>query len=123
MSFEEITPLDDMIFYPEYRTVPNKYEITFHDPDGNVIPQEVTPGGSLVNSWEVQHGNYYNGPIKNYYYRDDSGLGEEETYFFKGWGLTRGATNPIYVNPTNLKVESSLNLYAYVEKINVYNIP
>lgn len=119
ISFESIIPLNDMTFYPEYRTVPNIYEITFYDPDGNVIPQEVTPGGNLVNSWEVQHGNYYNGPIKNYYYKDDSGLGEEETYFFKGWGLTRGATNPIYVNPTNLKVESSLNLYAYVEKINV----
>ena len=123
ISFEDEIPLIDMIFYPEYRTIPKKYEVTFHDPDGNVIQQEVASGGNPVNSWEVQYGDYYDGPIKNYYYKDDSGLGEEETYFFKGWGTTRGATAPIYVDPTNLEVKSNLNLYAYIEKINVYNIP
>lgn len=122
-SFEDTTPMVDMTFYPEYKTTPKKYEVTFHDPDGNVIPQEVASGGTPVNSWEVQYGELYDGPILNYYYKDDSSLGEEETYFFKGWGTTRGATDPVYVDPTNLEVKSNLNLYAYVEKINVYNIP
>ena len=61
--------------------------------------------------------------MKNYYYKDESQLPLEEKYTFLGWCPTRNAVNPTFIDPTNLKVEGSLTLYAYFKRESVTITP
>lgn len=114
ISFIDIKPTKDMVFYPIYNNIVRKYEISFYDYDRSIIYQKNDLNEPLT-SWLVDYGSIYDGPIKNYYYRDDSELNTFERYKFLGWGTSYGSSNPTYFNITTQKIEGPLSLYAYYE--------
>ena len=74
ISFAAFKPSAEVtIFYPEYLETPRQYSVRFKDWEGNEIPQKKTDGTD-TNVWLVNYGEKYDGPIKNFYYRDSSNL-------------------------------------------------
>ena len=61
-----------------------EYAVKFYDWNGNIIKQEKIENGEtiFVDQWMVPYGEKYNGPIKNYYYRDSSQLPLAERWSF-----------------------------------------
>ena len=57
INFNNLVPVDDMVFYPEFLASVRTYEVKFHDYDGNVIEAYDVPygltykaaGGTLTN--------------------------------------------------------------------------
>lgn len=118
-SFDIINPTENMIFYPIYNAEIRKYEVTFYNYDRSIIYQK-DENGTPLESWSVDYGTIYDGPIKDYYYRsDDANIGPNERYKFLGWGTSYGSSNPTYFNITSQKIEGNLSLYAYYVKENV----
>ena len=90
-----------VVFYPIYNAEIRKYEVTFYDHNRNVIYQK-NEDGTPLESWSVDYGAVYDGPIKDYYYRsDDANIGSNERYKFLGWGTSYGSSNPTCFNITS----------------------
>ena len=119
ISFDAIIPTEDMSFYPEFIEEKRKYNVKFYNWDDSIIKQE-TASGDLIEVWPVIYDTVYNGPIKNFYYRDSSDLADEYRWSFKGWSPykygDKEVTNPVYVNPETLKVKENIVLYAHFVK-------
>lgn len=127
-SFENAFPDKDLVFYPEYIESPRMYSVSFYDWDGNVIPQEkiITDDETgqfitiYVNEWPVAYGTEYNGPIKNYYYRDSNDLRDIERWAFQGWSKNKYGDveikNPEYEDVTNLIIKNTTLLYGHYLK-------
>ena len=140
VDMNEFVPLTSMTFYPEWITAPRKYPVRFYDWEGKIIPQKVVtyttePGidpitgapttitvehVSWVNEWLVEYGQVYDGPIKNFHYRDSSeftGAKEKFRWSFQGWSHNKyGDTevkNPEYVDVTTLVVKNTVLLYGH----------
>ena len=111
LNLLETNPTKDLTFVPEYNAIDRYYEVRFYDYDGSIILQDGQE------SWPVKYNSVYDGPIKNFYYRDSSNLSEYDRYAFQGWTLTNlGNTitnNPSYVVLEGLIIKRNLNLYAY----------
>lgn len=116
--FEDAVPKNNLILYPEYKTQKNKYKVSFYDWNNNVIAQE--KDGVLLTSWEVEYGSIYDGPIKGYYHRPDTGLGDTERWKFLGWGDRQG-DNPKYIDLNTYPIVTNVYLYARYAKENVYD--
>ena len=133
ISFANITPTASMTFYPEYDTRVREYMVKFYDWNGNLIPQEkveevyetdesgkphlVNTIITYVNEWPVPYGQKYNGPIKNYHYRDSADLKTEMRWAFQGWSQYKYGDNPVlnpaYVDLDNLVVTNTVLLYGH----------
>ena len=133
ISFANITPTASMTFYPEYDTRVREYMVKFYDWNGNLIPQEkveevyetdesgkphlVDTIITYVNEWPVPYGQKYNGPIKNYHYRDSADLKTEMRWAFQGWSQYKYGDNPVlnpaYVDLDNLVVTNTVLLYGH----------
>lgn len=115
-AFSELTNISvDMTFYPEYRSDPRKYGVTFRDYNTDLIYQN---GEEF---YYVAYGQTYDGPIKNYYYREpDKSLLENERYAFKGWSLVPygdlEVNNPDYFDLATEKITKAITLYAHYGK-------
>lgn len=125
ISFEEIIPLENMVFYPEFNTQDRVYTVKFYDWEENIILQESTTGES-VDRWSVVYNNRYDGPIKNFYYRDSSDLTDDYRWAFKGWSLYNYGdvvvNNPVYINPETLVVTGDIILHAHFVRENCKDI-
>ncbi len=111
-NFADYIPTSDMVFYPEYISAVRQYPVTFRDWDGTLILQDDNE------SWGVDYNTVYNGPIKNYYYRDSESLPNYyDRYTFKGWStIPYGDTeisNPVYFDLENTVIENAITLYAH----------
>ena len=127
-SFEDVFPDKDLVFYPEYIESPRMYSVSFYDWDGNVIPQEkiITDDETgqstttYVNEWPVAYGSKYDGPIKNYHYRNSDDLKDVERWAFQGWSSNKygdkEVNNPEYVDVTDLIVTNTVLLYGHYLK-------
>lgn len=120
ISFDFI-PTRDMEFYPEFIQEDRKYSVRFFDFDGSLIYQEDADGKNQLDSWPVIYGHKYDGPIKNFYYRDSSDLTNANLrWTFKGWSIYNyGDTevrDPVYTDPLNLIVTESISLFAHYIK-------
>lgn len=118
-KFSEAIPLNNLTLYPKYDAVLQKYEVTFYDHNGKVIGQE-NESGAFLSSWEVEYGSLYNGPMVNYYYRDESNLPATRRYKFLGWG-DRAGDNPIYFDLSTEPIVGMKNLYAHFVEEDVTN--
>ena len=118
-SFVSFKPTSSMIFYPEYSETPRQYTVKFKDWNGNEIIQE-HPDGSTSTSWMVDYGTIYNGPIKNYYYRDSSDLASVLRWAFKGWSKyiygDNEVQNPEYFDILNTPITGDLVLHGHFIK-------
>lgn len=127
-SFADVYPTNDMNFYPEYEEKTKEYAVKFYDWNGNIIKQEKIEDGEtvLVDQWMVPYGERYDGPIKNYYYRDSSQLSLAERWSFQGWSTIRYADKPVknpeYVNLNNLQVKETILLYSHFITENCFEV-
>lgn len=115
VPFSSVIPEDDMEFYADYISTKRYYTVTFRDDKGNMIYQ-VDDEGNNIEAWPVQYEREYDGPMKNYYYKDESKLNLDKKYTFQGWGTAQNAVKPTFVNPESLIVTSSITLYAYFKE-------
>lgn len=121
VSLATKVPTINMVFYPVYIETDRYYEVRFYDYDGSIIQQ------NGQDSYAVKYGSKYDGPMKNFNYRDSSALDLDKRWAFQGWTTTNyGSTtamNPTYVDVTSLTVVNHVNLYAYYRQENVYEVP
>ncbi len=108
-TFSDYT--SNMTFYPEYEQTDRYYEVKFYDYDGNIVLQ------NGEETWSVKYDEVYDGPIKNFLYRDDSNLADNLRYGFKGWSGTNygdiTVVNPEYIDITTYRVTGPLVLYPH----------
>ena len=118
-SFATFKPVSSMTFYPDYSESPRQYSVKFKDWDGNEIVQEHSDGTSST-SWMVDYGTLYDGPIKNYYYRDSSDLASVLRWAFRGWSKyiygDNEVQNPDYFDILNTPITSDLVLHGHFVK-------
>lgn len=119
ISFQGYKPTADLVLYPVFNVEVRQYTVTFYTDDKVKISQ-VDENGDSYDSWSVDYGSLYDGPMKNFYYKDSSSLGEEYRYTFLGWGTVYGATNPTYFDLGETAITGNLALYAYYKKESVY---
>lgn len=108
---EDIVPMQDMNFYPEYFETSIIYNVFLTDPD------------DIVRT--TLDGNYSaNIKLPEIYYRDSTDLQKEERWTFKGWskkkyGWDERPVNPEYI--TNIELFKNETFYAHYIKESVYN--
>lgn len=121
ISFADLIPETNMTFYPEYIVATRQYAVRFRDWTGQDIPQELE-NGTAVTTWLVNYGEVYNGPIKNYYYRDSSDLEDVLRWGFQGWSKyiygDNAVQNPEYFDIVNTPITGDLILNAHFVKEN-----
>ena len=107
------------IFYPEYLETPRQYSVRFKDWEGNEIPQKKADGTD-TNAWLVNYGEKYDGPIKNFYYRDSSNLADILRWGFQGWSKyiygDNAVQNPEYFDIINTPITGDLVLHSHFVK-------
>ena len=111
INFNNLVPVDDMVFYPEFLASVRTYEVKFHDYDGNVIE-----------AYNVPYGLTYKeagGTLTNYYYLDSGKLPANQRYGFKCWTTVKYEAgkgknvDPIDINTYTIR--GPINLYPYYE--------
>lgn len=112
ISFANLIPITDMEFFPEYIQEDRVYTVKFIDWENNIILQD----DKLL--WNVKYNQKYDGPIKNYHYRDSSTLNSNFRWGFRGWSPYKYADNseiknPVYINPEDLTVTGNVILYGH----------
>ena len=116
ISFEDIIPLNDMEFYPEYDELDRMYSVKFLDWNNDPVLQN-----GETTYW-VKYNTKYNGPITNFYYRNDNSLKDDERWSFQGWSVYKYGdvkiNNPSYTDVTNLVVTGNITLYSHHIKEN-----
>lgn len=135
-SFTVAIPTKNLTFYPEYITAPRTYPVKFYDWEGKIIPQEKvtittvidpTTGEQsqretieMVNEWPVAYGTKYDGPMRNYHYRDSNDLRDVERWAFQGWSQNKygdkEVKDPEYVDVTDMVVTNTVLLYGHYLK-------
>ena len=119
VKFSDIKPDKNMTFYPYYGFSQKVYQVRFYDDQGNLIKLPMSSGGTTEEPTDEAYLSYYQKPyegsMKNFYYKDDSTLADDKRYAFLGWGTTRNAVRPTYIDLDTLIVESNMNLYAYFQ--------
>ena len=135
-SFTVAIPTKNLTFYPEYITAPRTYPVKFYDWEGKIIPQEKvtittvidpTTGEQsqretieMVNEWPVAYGTKYDGPMRNYHYRDSNDLRDVERWAFQGWSQNKygdkEVKDPEYVDVTDMIVTNTVLLYGHYLK-------
>lgn len=117
ISFAGFKPTQSMTFYPDYDINPRQYLVRCYDWTPEIITQ-IGEENSYT-EWPVDYNTKYNGPMKNYYYRDSSDLNEYSRYNFLGWstnyyenGLVSDNNKIEYVDLENLTITNNINLYA-----------
>ena len=114
ISFANIIPQDGehWEFYPDYEINTRQYLVRFYDHNAEIIKQENEEG------WAVDYSTKYNGPMREYHYRDSSDLNEYGRYAFIGWSR-RYYKDPMETIPeedqiklNELIVTNNINLYA-----------
>lgn len=122
INMDSFVPLKSMTFYPEWIVSPRQYPVKFYDWEGKIIPQQKIVDGQItyVNEWPVDYGSVYDGPIKNYHYRDSSeftGAKEKYRWSFQGWSKYKygdsEVKNPEYIDITTHVVNNALLLYGH----------
>lgn len=83
-SFADLIPVIDMEFYPDYIIEERKYSVRFYDDKAILIPQ-IAADGTSYDEWLVSYNTAYNGPMKEYYYKNSNDLTEYDRYTFVGW--------------------------------------
>ena len=136
ISFTIAIPTKNLTFYPEYIDAPRTYPVKFYDWDSKIIPQEKVITSTVidpdtgeevektevvyVNEWPVVYGQKYDGPIRNYHYRDSSDLKDIERWAFQGWSQNKygdkEVKDPDYVDLNNLIVTNTVLLYGHYLK-------
>lgn len=109
----------NLVLYPIYNVQKQKYLVTFYDWNKKAITQ-IDSNGEAKTAWEVEYGSYYDGPLKNFYYRPDTDLNDDERYKFEGWGDRQGE-NPIYIDLATTPITSNRYLYAHYKVEDVSN--
>lgn len=130
-TFAEFIPISNMVFYPEYDQSITKHKVVFYDQDKKVISQ-TNANGVEQDYWLVPYGDLYDGPVLNYYYRDESDLEENERWNFVGWtkayygektDSNASSVDSTIIDPTDsLKITGAMNLYACFEKVDVETV-
>ena len=124
ISFSDLHPVTDMIFYPEFITSVREYEIKFMDYAGNIIKQ------NGEDAYLVPYGSTYRaagGPLTNYYYRDSADLRDEQRYGFQGWSTNKYGTeeikNPVYINLDTYQIQGPMTLFPHYLIEDVRKVP
>ena len=121
--FDDIIPIENMTFYPEFITKIREYEVKFYDNSGKVIQQ------NGKDYFLVPYGSTYagvGGPMTNFYYLDSSKLPDNQRYSFKGWSTNKYETgevaNPVYFDLEHTVVKNSILLYPHYIIEDVYKV-
>jgi hypothetical protein len=100
-----------MIFYPEYQETDKYYEVKFYDANGKILLQDGKE------TWSVKYNEIYDGPVKNFLYKDDSGLADNLRYTFLGWsGIDYGdrdVFNAEHIDLSEYRIKNSITLYPH----------
>lgn len=116
ISFANIAPTENMIFYPEYITSPRQYKVQFRDWEGNIILQDGEE------EYLVNYGELYDGPMENFHYRDSSALDIHLRWAFQGWSKTQykdvAVKDPKYEDLASLVVTNDITLHGHYLKEN-----
>ncbi len=116
ISFTSLIPVVSMEFYPDYDIKTRQYLVRFYDWNAELITQ--TQGEINTTAWPVDYNTIYNGPIREYYYRDSNSLKDYERYTFLGWSrryykdLLDKIPDEDRVILSELVVTNNINLYA-----------
>ena len=123
IDFATFIPEEKMEFYPDYKDAPRQYLVRFYDWDNTLILQD------SIEAWPVDYNTIYNGPIREYQYRDSADLNSNQRYSFVGWSKRRYKDlvdnipdgDRVYLN--ELRVTNNINLYACYKAEDVYTNP
>lgn len=107
-SLMNLIPEKDYIFTPIFNALPQIYTVYF------IVDDEE------VGRKEVQYNTVYNGDIKNYWYKDESKLPDDQRYKFLGWSTIPNKNRAEYVDILTLKVTGNVRLYGLFEQESVY---
>lgn len=116
LAFTTTLPQKDMVFIPEFNEETRYYEVKFFI-DDVVVPQKY-PNGEYKNFWPVEYNHIYDGPIKNFAYKEHPAM--DKRYKFLGWSLDAGSRNPEFINLDTYKITSFVSLYAYFKEESVF---
>lgn len=118
LPLNEVVPTKDMTFIPDFISEDRWYNVRFYN--GSEIVLQEREDGQLVESWPVKYNNVYNGPIKNYAYREHPDA--VKRYKFLGWALEPASRNPTFCDiENNYRIVNNINFYAHFEEENVYD--
>jgi hypothetical protein len=110
-----------MVFCPVYDAIDRFYKVKFYEGYNNQI---ILQNGE--EEYLVKYNTEYDGPIKNYSYRDSSSLSDTLRYGFKGWSTTRYSDNdkPLNFEGFNLStpITDNIVLYSYYEIEDVHEV-
>lgn len=108
INFADFIPTESQIFYPDVTYSVTEHAVKFFDINNELVQTDMIPYGEL-----------YNGSMINYLYADDTSLGEEKRYTFKGWTITKyevgKGKNIDFIDLTNYIVKGPVSLYPYYE--------
>ena len=107
-SLMNLVPEKSYIFTPIFNSLPQIYTVYF------IVDDEE------VGRKEVQYNTIYNGDIKNYWYKDESNLPDDQRYKFLGWSTIPNKNRAEYIDVLTLKVTGNIRLYGLFEQESVY---
>ena len=109
INFNDLTPENNTIFYPEFASSTRSYEVKFHD-----------YAGAVVETFNVPYGKTYKeagGAMTNFYYLDSDKLPNNQRYGFQGWTTVKyeagKGKNVEYIDINTHIIQGPINLYPY----------
>lgn len=118
-SLSSLFPRKDMEFIPVFTPIERFYNVRFFI-DGKPVMQ-ARPDGKEVDTWLCKYDTVYDGPIKNFAYKEHPDMNKR--YKFLGWSLESAGRNPKFENLDTFKIKANVNFYAYFKEEDVIMNP